>query len=86
MMSGAKSFRGALQGGVVLEHRLGRGEALVLAQERVAPALQRDVVIVGHPVIAVDRPALLQKQLGQVKADEAGGPGDEGAPHLPTAS
>jgi hypothetical protein len=34
----------------------------------------------------VDRPAFLQEEFGQMEADEAGGPGDEGAPHRPMAS
>jgi len=68
---------GGLQGGVVFQQGFGGGELGVLAQQGVAGLLQAHVVVVGHAVVAVDGVALVEQQLGQVKADEAGGAGDE---------
>ncbi len=75
--AGAGGGDGGLQGGVVFQHGLGGGELGVLAQQGVAGLLEAHVVVVGHAVVAVDGVALVEQQLGQVKADEAGGAGDE---------
>jgi hypothetical protein len=65
---------------LILEPRLGRRELRVPVQHVVAAALERHVVIIGHPVIAVHDHALVEQQLREVISDEAGGAGDEDAP------
>ena len=71
--AGTGSGDGSLQGGVVLQHGLGGGELGVLAQQVVTGVLEADVVVVGHAVVAVHGVPLVEQQLGQVEADEAGG-------------
>jgi hypothetical protein len=52
-----------------------------LKQPLVTAALERDVVIIGHPVVTVDLIAFVEQKLGEMKADEPGGSGYEDAFH-----
>ena len=61
----------------VLEHTLGEAVVRVALQDRVPLPLEVNVVVVGHPVVAVDDRALIQQQPSEVEPDEAGGPCDE---------
>uniref|UniRef100_A4WZQ2 Uncharacterized protein n=1 Tax=Cereibacter sphaeroides (strain ATCC 17025 / ATH 2.4.3) TaxID=349102 RepID=A4WZQ2_CERS5 len=60
---------------LVLEQAFRGREVRVLQQHRMAPPLEGHVVIVGHPVVAMDAEALGQ-QPREMEADEAGGAGD----------
>ena len=85
---GREVFGDARQQGLVLQQALGCREMRMLQQHLVATPLQADVVVVRHPVVAMDLEALGQQQLRQMIADEARRPGDEHAAHAqrPTAS
>ena len=62
---------------LIFQHPLGRGEVRVLQQHLVPPLLKGDIVIISHPVIAVDDKSFGQKQLGKVEPDEPGSPSDQ---------
>ena len=51
---------GHLQGFIVFQHRLGEREFRMLAQYLDPALLETDILIIGHSVIAGDRPALLK--------------------------
>lgn len=70
----------------ILEPGLGSREAVALAQDLVAALFERHVVVVRHPVEAVDLEPFIEQQRREVKADESGGSGDEDAFHRPTAT
>ena len=66
-----------IEGFAVFQQRLFGREMLMLKQHRVAALFQGDVVVVGHPVIALHPRAFGQQQAGKVKADEAARAGDQ---------
>ena len=65
--------------GLILEKALRRREPLVLKEHLVAALLQGDVVIIRHPVVAMNAQALCKQEPCEMEADEAGGAGDEDA-------
>ena len=66
----------------ILKHAFRRGEIRALQQVLVTPALQGDVVIIGHPVVAVNDVALFEQQLGKMKANEASRASNQDAFHF----
>ena len=65
----------------IFEHRFGRRKGVVLAQHGMAALLDPDIVIVGHPVEAVNPEAFGHEFARQMKPDEAGAPGDKDLSH-----
>src|SRR3546814_4724962 len=74
---GRKRIDRPIEGRAILQHRLDRPKTGVLEEILVAPALELGVVIVGHPIVADDLEAFVQKMLRQMIADEARRPGNE---------
>ena len=81
---GRERVRDPVEQRLILQHPLGGGEIRVLQQHLMPALLQADIVIIRHPVIAVNGEPLGQQQLGQVEPDEPGGAGDQDTHQRPT--
>ena len=66
---------------IVLKHPFGHRKMWVLHQCLMPALLQRDVIVVGHAVKAVDAEPFVEQKLCEVKTDEAGGASDEDFSH-----
>ena len=67
--------------GVILEHRLGQRVRSVVSQQLVTPALESDVVIVGHSVIATHAKSFVKELPREVVANKATRSGNKHPPH-----
>src|SRR5512133_2126002 len=68
--------------GLLLQHRDMQTEIVAAFEQRTAFGLQALVIERSEPVEAVDDMAVIEEPAAEVKADEAGRPGDEN-PHWP---
>jgi hypothetical protein len=57
---------------LILEHALGRLEMRALQQHLVTPPLKADVVVVRHPIVAMNPETFRKQQSRKVEADETG--------------
>lgn len=65
---------------IILQQRFDRTEIRMLAKNRAPSTFEIAVVIVRHPVLAVDKKALRKQKPGEMETDETGGPGYQYAP------
>ena len=74
---GPESVRGIPYRVRVFQHGFGRGEGIAFGEHLMATTFELYVVVIRHPVIAVNEEAFRDQRLGKMKADEASRSGDE---------
>ena len=72
---------GALKLPWVFQHGLGRREPRRLQKHFLTPPFEAHVVVIGQAIKAMNHIAFFQKASGEMKADKAGGPGDQNTLH-----
>src|SRR6056297_2258935 len=66
---------------LVLQQAFGRRKPFILQKHRMSLLLERDIIIIRHPVIAVDAESVRQQEIGEVEPDEPRGARNKNACH-----
>ena len=74
---GLKLIRHPINEGRIFQHPFGHGKAGGLPEPGMALLFQAHVIVIRHPVKTMHLKTLFQKQLREMKADEAGRAGNE---------